>query len=69
MWFYNVWKLDNKNARILKMTPTQHQRKLKAIEKYVTPLAPCGKPWSGVLPKAFLKAARWKRELYFRVKI
>lgn len=67
MWYYNVWKLDNKNARILKMTPAQHQRKLQAIEQYVTPLAPCGKPWSGVLPKAFLKAARWKRELYFRV--
>ena len=68
MWYYNVWKLDNKNARILKMTPAQHQRKLKAIEQYVTPLAPCGKPWSGVLPKAFLKAARWKRELYFNIK-
>lgn len=68
MWYYNVWNLDNKNARILKISPSQHQRKLQAIEQYVTPLAPCGKPWSGVLPKAFLKAARWKRELYFRVK-
>lgn len=68
MWYYNVWNLDYPNARILKMTPAQHQRKLQAIEQYVTPLAPCGKPWSGVLPKAFLKAARWKRELYFRVK-
>ncbi len=68
MWYYNVWKLDNKNARILKMTPAQHQRKLQAIEEYTKPLAPCGKPWSGVLPKAFLKAARWNKELYFRVK-
>lgn len=68
MWYYNVWKLDNKNARILKMTPAQHQRKLQAIEEYTKPLAPCGKPWSGVLPKAFLKAARWKRELYFNIK-
>ena len=68
MWYYNVWNLDYKNARILKMTPTQHKRKLKAIEQYVTPLAPCGRPWSGVLPKTFLKAARWKKELYFRVK-
>lgn len=67
MWYYNVWKLDNKNARILKMTPAQHQYKLQAIKQYITPLAPCGKPWSGVLPKSFLKAARWKRELYFRV--
>ena len=69
MWYYNVWKLDNKNARILKMTPAQHQRKLQAIEEYTKPLAPCGKPWSGVLPKAFLKAARWKRELYFKVRV
>ena len=69
MWYYNVWNLDNKNARILKMTPAQHKRKLKAIEQYVTPLAPCGKPWSGVLPKAFLKAARWNKELYFRIRV
>lgn len=68
MWYYNVWNLDYKNACILKMSPTMHQRKLQAIEQYVTPLAPCGKPWSGVLPKPFLKAARWNRELYFRVK-
>ena len=68
MWYYNVWNLDYKNARILKMTMSQHQRKLLAIEQYVTPLAPCRKPWSGVLPKPFLKAARWKRELYFKTK-
>lgn len=67
MWYYNVWNLDYNNARILKMLLSQYQRKLEAIEQYVTPLAPCGKPWSGVLPKAFLKAARWKRELYFKV--
>lgn len=68
MWYYNVWKLENKSARILKMSPSQHKRKLKAIEQYVTPLATCGKPWSGVLPKAFLKAARWNKELYFKTK-
>lgn len=68
MWYYNVWKLENKSARILRMTPAQHKRKLQAIEQYVTPLAPCGKPWSGVLPKPFLKAARWNKELYFKTK-
>lgn len=67
MWYYNVWNLDYRNARILKMSTAQHKRKLQAIEQYVTPLAPCGKPWSGVLPKPFLKAARWKRELYFKI--
>lgn len=68
MWYYNVWNLDYKNARILKMTPTQHQRKLRAIEQYTKPLAPCGTPWSGALPKTFLKAAHWNKELYFNVK-
>ena len=67
MWYYNVWKLDNKNARILKMSPMQHLRKLQALEQYVTPLAPCGKPWSGMLPQPFLKAAQWSKELFFRV--
>lgn len=67
MWYYNVWRLDFKQARQLRMSRTQHQRKLQAIDEYVTPLAPCGKPWSGVLPEPFLKAARWSRELYFKV--
>lgn len=66
VWYYNVWNLDYKNARILKMSPMQHQRKLQATELYTTPLAPCGKPWSGVLPKVFLKAAHWEKELYFK---
>ena len=65
MWYYNVWCLDYRYARVLPMSRTNHQRKLQAIDEYVTPLAPCGKPWSGVLPKPFLKAARWSRELYF----
>ena len=65
MWYYNVWHLDFKQACVFRMSRVQHQRKLRAMEQYVTPLAPCGKPWSGVLPKPFLKAARWSRELYF----
>ena len=68
MWYYNVWHLDRKQARVLRMSRAQHQGKLRAIEQYVTPLAPCGKPWSGVLPKPFLKAACWDKELYFKVK-
>ncbi len=68
MWYYNVWRLDYRNARVLRMSRAQHQRKLQAIDEYVTPQAPCGKPWSGVLPKPFLKAARWSRELYFKIK-
>lgn len=68
MWYYNVWRLDFKQARLLSMSRAQHQRKLQAIEEYVTPQAPCSKPWSGVLPEPFLKAARWSREIYFKIK-
>lgn len=68
MWYYNVWHLDFKHAHVLRMSRAQHQRKLRAMEQYVTPLAPCGKPWSGVLPKPFLKAARWDKELFFLVR-
>lgn len=67
MWYYNVWQLDRKQARVLRMSRAQYQRKQQAIDAYVTPQAPCGKPWSGVLPEPFLKAARWSRELYFKV--
>lgn len=68
MWYFNVWNLDEENAYILKMSHAMHKRKLQAINQYITPLAPCGKPWSGKLPKPFLKAARWNKELYFKVK-
>ena len=68
MWYYNVWRLDYRNARVLRMSRAQHLRKLQAIDEYVTPQAPCGKPWSGVLPKPFLKATKWNKELYFLVR-
>lgn len=66
MWYYNVWRLGYKNAYILRMSHAMHERKLEAINQYVTPAAPCGKPWSGVLPELFLKAASWNKELYFK---
>jgi LmbE family N-acetylglucosaminyl deacetylase len=68
MWYYNVWDFRMKDAFLLRLSETQHRKKQKAIEQYVTPIAPCGKPWSGVLPKPFLKATRWDKELYFRVR-
>lgn len=71
MWYYNVWRglrLDWHNARRLPMTPEEHALKLKAMDAYVSPLAPCGKPWSGVLPPLFLEANSAKRELYFKVR-
>ncbi len=67
-WYYNVWNIRWRDAHILKMTSDQYQKKLKAISDYTTSVAPCGKPWSGVLPKVFLKANSWSMELYFKVK-
>lgn len=67
MWYYNVWQLDWRNARVLHLSADEHRRKTEAIDAYTSPVASCGKPWSGVLPKVFLKAAQWNRELYFMV--
>lgn len=69
MWYYNVFRgLDWPHGRRLTMTPAEHSLKLKAMDAYVSPLAPCGKPWSGVLPQLFIKANSAKRELYFLIK-
>lgn len=67
-WYYNSWNIDWKNAYLLKMNKKEHKLKLKAIDAYVKPLAPCGKPWSGVLPNIFVKANQWNCELYFKAK-
>lgn len=67
MWYYNVWRLDWKNARSLKMTKEEHEAKLRAVEAYVKPLAPIGAPWSGILPKPFLRANTSDIELYFKL--
>ena len=45
MWYYNVWDFRMKDAFLLRLSETQHRKKQKAIEQYVTPTAPCGKPW------------------------
>ena len=65
-WYYNVWNIDRKNAYVLKMTEEELSRKNEAIDAYIKPKAPCGKPWSGVLPPVFVWANRWRKELYFR---
>ncbi len=66
-WYYNTWNIDWKNARMVRMNKEEHNMKLKAMDAYITPLAPCGKPWSGVLPKVFIEANQWNKELYFKV--
>lgn len=69
MWYYNVWRgLDWKNCYKVAMTKEELSRKRVAMQAYISPLAPCGKPWSGVLPKLFIKANRGNTELYFKSK-
>lgn len=67
-WYYNSWKIDWKNAYILQMSSSEHKIKKQAIDNYFCSLAPCGKPWSGVLPRTFVKANRWNKELYFKIR-
>lgn len=65
-WYYNVWNIDRKKAFVLTMTEEELSRKNEAIDAYIKPKAPCGNPWSGVLPSVFVWANRWRKELYFR---
>lgn len=67
-WYYNIWKIDWKRAYLLSMDKDEHSLKNEAMDMYIKPQAPCGTPWSGVLPKSFIKANRWNKELYFRIK-
>lgn len=67
-WYYNVWNIDWKNAFVLSMTDNQHKQKNQAIDTYIYAKAPCGKPYSGVLPKVFVWANKWNKELFFEIK-
>lgn len=67
-WYYNTWRLDWKSTFLLSLTKTEHAKKNEAIDVYISTKAPCGKPWSGVLPKLFVYANRWKKELFFKTK-
>ena len=68
LWYYNAWNLDWKRACSLQLTKTEHLAKCSAIVEYTESLAPCGKPWSGVLPKLLIWACKWNKELYFRIR-
>jgi len=66
MWYYNFWRLDWTNAYRLKMTKSELGIKRKAMDAYLKPMAPCGNPWSGVLPNLFMKAHYGRYELFFK---
>lgn len=66
VWYYNVWRgLAWDRARYVRLTAAERARKRAAMAAYVTPTAPCGKPWSGVLPQVFLAANSGRSELFF----
>lgn len=64
-WFYGCMDIDWKMARVLILSDEEYRKKQEAIHVYMDELAPCGKPWSGNLPKMFMWAMKWKKELYF----
>ena len=66
MWYYFVWRLDWRNAVQLKMRDSEYHLKCRAVDEYVIPQAPCGRPWSGVLPDLFISANKRSREIYFK---
>lgn len=68
MWYYNVWHLFSQKPYVLKMSKEEHSAKLRAIAAYTEPKAPCGKPWSGVLPRSFIRANSSNTEVYFLCK-
>ena len=68
LWYYNVNNLDWRNARVLRLTKSELARKQSVVDIYTQPCAPCGKPWSGVLPRIFVKANYGDKELYFKVR-
>lgn len=68
LWYYNVNNLDWTNARMLPLTTSELARKQSAVDVYTLPCAPCGKPWSGVLPRVFVEANYADKELYFKVR-
>ena len=67
MWYYRQKSLDWASARSLRMDKEEHARKLAAIREYTDPCAPCGNPWSGVLPPLFVKANSTDTELFFKI--
>jgi len=75
LYYYCVWfwyslpltkalRIDWRKARLLNIQG-QYSVKEKAINAYISALAPCGNPWVGKLPKEFLRAFDWQKELFF----
>lgn len=67
-WYFDSWGLLGRKGRLCTLSKEQHDCKNRMIGSYMTPVAPCGKPWSGVLPQAMVHANRWSKELFFKIR-
>jgi Uncharacterized proteins, LmbE homologs len=65
MPYSKLFRLNWKTARLLRMNTKEYSNKQNAVNKYIEPLTPFGKSYSGDLPKLFVRANRWSKELYF----
>jgi hypothetical protein len=61
-------RIDWCRARLLDIRDV-YEHKQAAIDEYLRPCAPCGNPWSGVLPREFINAFKWKKELFFEADV
>lgn len=78
LWYYWVWawynlrpwKLSVKRLKKLQKIDINDQssRKKELMDIYLKPRTPDGKPWSGILPKALLKAFNYPFEIVERVR-
>jgi LmbE family N-acetylglucosaminyl deacetylase len=74
VWFWfsmplrRAVRIDWRRARLLDIEDV-YERKRAAMDAYLAPCAPCGKPWSGVLPRELVRAFRWKKELFFEAEV
>jgi LmbE family N-acetylglucosaminyl deacetylase len=68
MPFLKALKCNWKKAMTLPIDEVYDQKQA-AMNEYIVPCAPCGKPWSGVLPREFLWAHKWRYELCFEVEV
>lgn len=67
-WFRDYKKVEWEKSYTLKMTSEEQRLKSEAIDAYVKPTAPCGRPWSGKLPNVLITASKWEEELFFKIK-
>jgi LmbE family N-acetylglucosaminyl deacetylase len=71
VWFWfsqplgSALRLNWGRARLLELGVAAAAAKQAAVRAYLRGLAPCGRPWVGLLPSILARMAHWPYELYF----